>query len=149
MPSGFLANRLIGALLAVALLCPSWMWGSCCCTRKALAKTSGTSQTRTEVRSQAKKSCCAARAMSPKSDRSEYDSDSPCRCRIQVKSVALSGSVRTLELTTHINYFVIAERASRVLVGALPSNQQSLRSIERGDPPDPLERCAQLCRWLA
>ena len=84
-----------------------------------------------------------------KSEQDEYQSDSPCRCRTQVNSVALSGSVRTSELTTHISYFVVAERAVKVPTGVLALNQQALRSTERGDPPDSPERCAQLCRWLA
>ena len=156
MSSGLLANRLIGLFLAVTMLCPSWMGGNCCCSRKLLTKPAGACCQTKSSESAAhtktvKKPCCAARAVAAKSvvaTESECRPISPCRCRTQVDSVAVSGAVRPVELTTH-HYLAVPTRA----VDCLSSNQQAmlLRSCSHklGDPPDAAERCAQLSRWLA
>ena len=155
MQSGVLANRLIGLLLAVTMLCPSWLWGNCCCSRRAIARNlAGCCQSKPDSVAETKpqKSCCAKRALvvkSAASERPDCHPVSPCRCRTSVEAVAVTTSVRSAELTSQIIPMAIPGRIAASLGNVLPSNPASLPPNDRGDPPSPLERCARLCRWLA
>ena len=155
MQSGVLANRLIGLLLAVTMLCPSWLCGNCCCSRRVIARNlAACCQSKVDSAAETKpqKACCAKRALvvkSAASERPDCHPVSPCRCRTSVEAVAVTGSVRSSELTSQIVPMAIPGWIAAMLGNDLPSNVASLPRNDPGDPPSPLERCAQLCRWLA
>ena len=155
MQSGLLAHRLIGLLLAVTMLCPSWLCGNCCCSRRAIAKNLAAccqSKADSAAETTPKKSCCAKRALvvkSAASERPDCHPVSPCRCRTSVDAVFVTGSVRSTELTSQLVHMAVPGRIAVSLGSDLPSNPTSLHRNDPGDPPSPLERCAQLCRWLA
>ena len=156
MQSGRFVNRLIGMLLVVTLMCPSWLWGNCCCSRRAVARNHAaccpsSPDSGVKTKSTAKP-CCAARVAVVKTatpERPDCRPVSPCRCRMPVDSVVVLNSVRTSELTSQIVPIAIPERFAGIPDHDLPCGLASSPSKDPSDPPSPSERCARLCRWLA
>ncbi|MBS0204076.1 MAG: hypothetical protein JSS49_14315 [Planctomycetes bacterium] len=149
MPSGLFANRLIGLLLAVTMMWPTWMWGNCCCSRQAVLQTARRCCSAAVARPAAMKPCCAARRAITKvsTGSAELQPVSCCRCKTRVDSIAVS-NLRGTELTTVISLLAIPDRITPVQQDRLLSVLM-VRSQTPGDPPDPQDRCARLCRWLA
>ena len=154
MQSGVLANRLIGMILAVSMLTPSWIGGTCCCFRK-LAQRSGACCAAKELAkaAPAKKSCCANRAAS-KSAPSLSDQQtpechpvSPCRCRPKVDSAPVI-ALRQFELKSSAQNVIPAIAIVDQLTPSQPSMHWQM-VVRPGAPPDAPARCALLCRWLA
>lgn len=155
MQSGVLANRLIGMILAVSMLTPSWIGGTCCCFRKLTQKSGACCAAKASLAkaAPAKKSCCANRGVS-KSAPSLSDQQtpechpvSPCRCRPKVDSAPVI-SLRQFELKSSAQDAIPAFAVVDQLTPPQPSMAWQ-RAVRPGAPPDAPARCALLCRWLA
>lgn len=143
MQSGVIANRFIGVILAVSMLTPAWMGGSCCCFRKLVA--AGACCSAKSAVSRPQKSCCARRVVAQSAP--QYHPISPCRCHTKVNgSVAVV--IRQPGFTTHIQYSIPVVAIHGLWNSAAPSFQPN-RLFRPGLPPDAPARCALLCRWLA
>jgi len=153
MQSGVLANRLIGIILTVSMLTPSWIGGTCCCFQKLIRKSGSCCAAKTSVAkpSSARKACCANRPASPALSLADQQTKechpvSPCRCRHKAENVTVVAS-RQFEL----------KQATQWVTPATPITlAMPLHSVTRwqvatrpGAPPDAPTRCALLCRWLA
>lgn len=158
MRTGLVFYRLIGLLLAITTLCPSWISGPCCCTqtssatRSAAACCSKSFPGKPVVSAKPKRPCCAARSVV-----ANAQSDLPiavrpissCRCRLHLSSAAVSSLVRPVELTTTPCDVPVAESRQGDSLVDLQSDPKWNVTGDPDEPPDPSERCALLCRWLA
>lgn len=155
MQSGVFANRLIGMILAVSMLTPSWIGGTCCCFRKLTQKSGACCAARESLAKAAvtQKSCCAKRAASrtvaSASDQqtAQCHPVSPCRCRPNIDAAPVI-AVRQFELKSSAQVVIPAIAVADQLTQPQPSMHGP--SVARpGAPPDAPARCALLCRWLA
>jgi hypothetical protein len=88
-----------------------------------------------------------ALAKSASARKSEVRPVSSCRCKTRIDSIAVS-NLRGTELTSVIHPPVMPERIS-LRQDHLPQILSKIGDHSPGDPPDPQDRCARLCRWLA
>ncbi len=158
MRTGLLSSRLIGLLLAITTLYPSWISGPCCCTQTSFAKLSPAaccSRMATGMAAAAikpKKGCCAARAVVANAEPIRPNAVRPvsnCCCRQHLKSSAVTRLVRSVELTTPPGDFPIADVRQAVPSVNPQSDPKWNVTGDPDEPPDPSERCALLRRWLA
>lgn len=143
MQPGYFIHKFFTLLMVVALASPSWLWGTCCCTRNA---TRSLSCCRAKV-AVPKKSCCAARAaaQSLATSKVAIKASTDCRCRTQLEAPAVNLPKASV---TSIAWGDSGLVVSRAEAGGLVSPRIPRQNLlDCGDPLATRQRCAQLCRW--
>jgi len=158
MRTGLISHRLIGVLLAITTLCPSWISAPCCCTQKTLVKSSPAaccsqaSKGMAAVSTKPKRACCAARAIVATAEPQDPVAVRPvssCCCRLHLNAATVSNLVRPVELTISPCDVPVANSRPEILPVRPGFDLVQVSGGESDEPPDPSERCARLCRWLA
>lgn len=149
MQSGVFANRLIGIILTVSMLTPSWIGGTCCCFQKLIRKSGSCCATKASHAKPARKACCANRSAAPSlanQQTNECHPVSPCRCHHKAENATVVTS-RQFELKQTTQWAIPTTPILLSMPLHLPTRWQAV--TRPGAPPDAPARCALLCRWLA
>ena len=156
MSPALVSTRLLLILLASTMACPSWLWGDCCCTRRAAAgKSRSCCQSfakATQKTAPKKRSCCAvivSADVQSSSVSTLCEPAAPCRCRTQSVAIAFSKPLRSMDRDRHDPCDGFAVRVHHAVTEIDASNVAHLADHECGCPLDAMERCRWLCRWLA
>jgi hypothetical protein len=156
MNPAVVSTRLLLILLASAMACPSWLWGDCCCTRRAAAGNArsccSVSAGSKQASAPKKRSCCAARlgdGAKSQAPSTLAEPASQCRCRTQTVAVPTAKSPWSLDRVSFQRCDWIAVRNHEVVSNDFASRISRGDDHKLGSPLDAHDRCIVLCRWLA